>query len=336
MTPADTPSPRRLRRSAGDRRIAGVAGGAADYFGLDPTLVRIGLVVLTFLGGIGLALYAVGAFVMPAEEGSPPLTTGAKIGIGVIAIAALCSFPFAGGSAVVLVVPAAIGVLVWRLFGGRADPRLVRASVVVVAIAGSIALGIAAGIAAAFGAGTVIAIGVIAAGVALVIGGVRGGARWLVLPALMLAIPATVVEAADLKLKGGVGDRDYRPASVSELRPVYRLGAGELRLDLRDLRMDGSQQIDVTARVGAGRVEVTVPRGVCVQATGHAGAGAIDLLGRVNEGVDVDHERGGIAAAGQPVLRVHLKAGVGELQVNRRQRGPHRGYGPLVGTGCEG
>ena len=98
------------------------------------------------------------------------------------------------------------------------------------------ALGIGAGIAAAFGAGTVIAICVIAAGVALIVGGVRGGARWLILPALMLAVPATVVEAADLKLKGGVGDREYRPASVSELRPVYRLGAGELRLDLRDLR----------------------------------------------------------------------------------------------------
>ncbi len=334
MTSPESPSPRRLQRSAGERRIAGVAGGVADYFGLDATLVRIAFAVLAFVGGLGLAVYAVGVFVMPAQEGSAPLPTRSKVAIATIAIVALISFPFAGGGALVLVVPAAIGVLVWRLFGGKADPRLVRASLVVVAIAGSVAIGIGAGVAAAFGAGTVVAICVIAAGVALIVGGVRGGARWLVLPALMLALPATVVEAADLKLEGGVGDREYRPASVSELRPVYRLGAGELSLDLRDLRPDGAQQVDVTARVGVGRVQVTVPRGVCVQADGHAGIGAVDLLGRVNEGVDVDAERGGIAAAGQPVVRVHLRGGVGELQVNRTPT--DSGYGPRARTGCEG
>lgn len=335
MTSPD-PSPRRLRRSAADRRVAGVASGVADHFGLDPALVRIAFVVLAFAGGLGLALYAVGAFVMPAEDGSPPLSTRAKAALVVIAVLALVSFPFAGGSALLLLVPAAIGVLAWRLFGGNVDPRVVRAAVVVMVIVGSIALGVAAGIAAAFGGGPVIAVLVIAAGVILVVGGTRGGWRWLILPALMLAVPATVVEAADLELKGGVGEREYRPASVSELRSEYRLGAGELRLDLRDLRFEPTQDADVTARVGAGRVQVTVPDGVCVRADGDVGAGSIDLLGRVNEGVDVDAETGGIAAAGQGVLRVHLKGGVGLLQVNRTPLRQDPRYGPYAGTGCEG
>lgn len=334
MTSPESPSPRRLRRASADRRVAGVAGGLADHFGLDPTLVRIGFVVLAFLGGIGLAVYAVAAFVMPAEPDGPPLTGTAKVALAIIAVSALFSFPFAGGSALVLAVPAALGVLVWRLFGGRADPRLVRAAIVVVAIAGSVVVGVGAGVAAAFGGGTVIAVLVIAAGVVLVAGGLRGGMRWLILPAMMLAIPATVVEAADLKLEGGVGEREYRPASVSELRPVYRLGAGDLHLDLRDLRLEDGQTVDVTARVGAGLAEVTVPGGVCVQASGDTGVGAIDLLGRVNEGVDVDAETGGVPAAGQAVLRVTLKGGVGELQVDRT---PSDGeYGPRLGTGCEG
>ena len=147
-----------------------------------------------------------------------------------------------------------------------------------------------------------------------------------------------MVAAADLRLEGGVGDREYRPSSVSDLRPVYRLGAGELSLDLRDVRLERSQVVDVTARVGVGDAQVTVPRGVCVQMTAHVGAGAISLLGRENDGVDVDASRGGAAVPGQGTLRVHLKGGLGALNVNRSPDDHHHGgfEGPEVSDGCEG
>jgi phage shock protein C len=66
-----------LRRSAGDRMIAGVAGGLGRYFGIDPTLVRIAFVLLLFAGGSGLLLYVIGWIVMPEERpgdavGPPP------------------------------------------------------------------------------------------------------------------------------------------------------------------------------------------------------------------------------------------------------------------------
>jgi phage shock protein PspC (stress-responsive transcriptional regulator) len=49
--------------------VAGVAAGLADYFDIDPTLVRIGFVVLTLLGGLAVPLYLAGWLLIP-EEGT--------------------------------------------------------------------------------------------------------------------------------------------------------------------------------------------------------------------------------------------------------------------------
>jgi phage shock protein C len=59
---------KRLYRSQSDRVVAGVAGGMAEYLGIDPTIVRI-LWVLAFLpGGVpGLVLYLLCWLVMPRE-----------------------------------------------------------------------------------------------------------------------------------------------------------------------------------------------------------------------------------------------------------------------------
>ncbi len=49
-------------RRADHRVVAGVAGGFADQFGVDPFVVRAGLFVLSFVGGLGVVLYALGFF----------------------------------------------------------------------------------------------------------------------------------------------------------------------------------------------------------------------------------------------------------------------------------
>ncbi len=51
-----------------DRRLFGVCGGLAEYFNLDPSLVRIGVVLFCFAGGTGILAYLVAAFVMPDCE----------------------------------------------------------------------------------------------------------------------------------------------------------------------------------------------------------------------------------------------------------------------------
>lgn len=56
---------KRLQRSHRHRSLAGVCGGIADYFGWDPTMVRVAWIVLTLLGGSGILLYLVMWLVMP-------------------------------------------------------------------------------------------------------------------------------------------------------------------------------------------------------------------------------------------------------------------------------
>ena len=60
------PSPRQLYRSNQNRMIAGVAGGLAEYFNLDPTVVRVLLfLALLTMGPFGLLGYGVLAFLIP-------------------------------------------------------------------------------------------------------------------------------------------------------------------------------------------------------------------------------------------------------------------------------
>jgi phage shock protein PspC (stress-responsive transcriptional regulator) len=58
-----------LRRGGQDRMLAGVAVGLADYFDIDPTLVRVGFVALSFLGGLAIPLYLAGWLLIP-EQGA--------------------------------------------------------------------------------------------------------------------------------------------------------------------------------------------------------------------------------------------------------------------------
>jgi phage shock protein C len=66
---------RRLTRSRSDRVFAGVCGGLAAYMGLDPVLVRVLYVALTFLsGGTGILLYVLAWIIVPAAgEDMTPL-----------------------------------------------------------------------------------------------------------------------------------------------------------------------------------------------------------------------------------------------------------------------
>ncbi len=60
---------RRLYRNRSDRMIAGVLGGLAEYWNIDPSITRIAYLVLTLLTGFvpGLVLYVLMLIVIPAE-----------------------------------------------------------------------------------------------------------------------------------------------------------------------------------------------------------------------------------------------------------------------------
>jgi len=63
-------SGKRLYRSNSNKMICGVCGGIAAYFGIDPTLVRVGWAILTVVtGGVGGVLaYIVAAVIIPDES----------------------------------------------------------------------------------------------------------------------------------------------------------------------------------------------------------------------------------------------------------------------------
>jgi phage shock protein C len=50
---------KKLYRSTSDKMIAGVCGGLAKYFNMDPTLMRVIFVALALIGGPGVILYII-------------------------------------------------------------------------------------------------------------------------------------------------------------------------------------------------------------------------------------------------------------------------------------
>jgi phage shock protein PspC (stress-responsive transcriptional regulator) len=67
--PPPTAAQPSLVRPLHDRMLAGVGAGIADYLGVDPTVVRIVLAVLVFVGGAGIPIYLAGWLLIP-EEGA--------------------------------------------------------------------------------------------------------------------------------------------------------------------------------------------------------------------------------------------------------------------------
>ena len=56
---------KKLYRSDENKMLAGVCGGIAEYFGVDPTLIRLAWVVFCLLGGSGVLAYIIAALIMP-------------------------------------------------------------------------------------------------------------------------------------------------------------------------------------------------------------------------------------------------------------------------------
>jgi phage shock protein C len=74
---------RRLYRSPDDRMLAGVAGGMAETYDMDPALVRVvWTLLIIFTGGVFLILYVVMALVVPLRPDDEPLVTSEGAGDG--------------------------------------------------------------------------------------------------------------------------------------------------------------------------------------------------------------------------------------------------------------
>jgi phage shock protein PspC (stress-responsive transcriptional regulator) len=284
--PQPPPEPRRFVRSR-KRMIGGVGSGLGRYFGIDPVIVRIGLVALAIFGGAGFFIYLAAVLFVPSE-GDPRPPLGVRF--------------FHGDRAV------------WKRVG------LITAVIVVSGI-GAIGGAWAAGT----GYGEIAAGAVILLGLAMVGLAFRGGARWLILPALAIALPAGVVSAAGVDLHGGIGEREYHPQTLQDVRDTYRLGVGRLEVDLRDVKFPAGDH-HLKLRIGTGELALIVPKDVCVATDAHVGAGDIAALDRQASGADVDWSNKPVAPAGVPRLIVDADLGIGALDIADHPI-DHRGRG---------
>lgn len=58
---------KKLFRSVDNRMVCGVCGGIGNYFGVDPTLIRLVWVLASIFGGSGVLVYIIAAIIIPEE-----------------------------------------------------------------------------------------------------------------------------------------------------------------------------------------------------------------------------------------------------------------------------
>ena len=299
--PPDAPSgeptppseaPRRLERSSSDRLIAGVAGGVAEYFRVDPSFVRIAFVVVSLFGGVGVVLYAAAWLLMP-ENGSPsasaaflsePRRHGALFLVGVVAagiviVSLLANGPF------------------WGLDRWHGGPRL--GWFVILAVLGFLVLrAIRPSAVAGIRRFSIFRFvrSLVVLGASLV---------GLVLLSTFVAVLVTGVS-----LRGGIGSKAWRPTSAAQMATNYRAGIGNLTLDLRQVDF-ATRTVHVSASVAIGRLLVEVPPGVRVSVSAKSGIGDVVY----GSGGDAAFS-GGSSTSGQ-VLVLNAQVGIGEVQLVR-------------------
>jgi phage shock protein PspC (stress-responsive transcriptional regulator) len=283
-TSHSAPQARRLERSRTDRKVAGVAGGLAQYFDLDPIIFRIGFIILTVLGGSGLLVYVAAWLILP-EEGKDETIAAevlrnrrerpwALIGLGLLALAGLILVGnndlWPSGDGVWIVLAIVGGIILWRQRRAeRGRRRTLR-----------------------------VFLGVLAA---LIVAAVAS---------------AAVAIAAIGNLGDGVGDRTYRISSPSSLSQTYKLGIGTLELDLSQVQLPAGNT-PLRLRVGLGRVHLVVPSDAVVayHAKGHMGD--LKVLGQEQSGWKVATSGRNAPSTAGAVLVVDANVGVGEIDIDR-------------------
>ncbi len=295
----EEPTTKRLERSRSDRMLAGVSGGLANYFEIHPAFYRVGFVVLTLLGGAGLLIYLVAAIVMPDEGQEDSIASAALksrrdrpwplIGLGLVVVAAAVLLSHAtlwpqGDAWFVLLV--AGGAILWITQHGKSSETTD---------------------APALAAQDSHRIRRVLAWVGIVIG------SFIALVLIAAAIFASVVH---VHVGRGIGDRQYTVTGPQELRDNYRLGIGDLRVDLSDVKLPVGET-HVNGRVDVGRLEFVVPPDVALKVHGDAQFGGVHLLGRSADGHNVDDS---VNEKGLRVLVIDAHVGAGELRVTRGVR----------------
>ncbi|MCZ2823682.1 PspC domain-containing protein [Modestobacter sp. VKM Ac-2981] len=279
-----------LRRSRTDRVIGGVAGGLAEYTGVDALLWRVGAIALTLAGGSGLIIYVLLWLLMPAAPAAPPgqpgvpeqVRTGARSPVPGVTIAAL-------------LIIAGIAVMLDQFTTVDLGARGVLGSALLIV-----------GVGLVFGALTGIG---------------RGAKGGLIGLGMVLSVALAIAATVDVP-NGSMGDRTWRPASAVAVQSEYENGVGDLLLDLRGVDSDELADLDspITTRIdsGLGDIEVIVPFSADVQLEVVQGLGETDLFGdRVEAGFFPGRGTADWSGDSEPEFEITINAGLGDVEVSR-------------------
>ena len=165
-----------------------------------------------------------------------------------------------------------------------------------------------------------LALGLVVVGVGLVIAAWHGRAWALVPVGLLLTLLIITAEALVVPVDAGAGERTEIIATPAELARHHELFAGQLTLDLREVRVPAGETATVEAAVGAGQMRVLVPDDatVVVDADVRIGEVVSDGGPEANEsGVGLDEHFALEGAARSPEIELDLFVGFGSLEVTR-------------------
>lgn len=264
--------------------ISGVAGGLGEHFGVDATLVRIAIVVLTIVsGGIASLLYIGAWLVLPEGPAVVPIAgdddadrprhwRGRRSG--------------AGG-------------LLWGIL-------LIAAGALLLARQADIALPPPEAVIAAV---------LVVVGLLLIVQSRRGLNSGLLLLAVLLSGGLAIFSQADVEYDGAFSERLVSVQRPEDLEDSYGHAFGRLSLDLRGMTFpEGTTEITVSMAFGG--AEILVPRDVPVRIEGTTLFGASQVRGQEVGGFGVDTTRSdsGYASASRRLL-IHVTTLFGSTEV---------------------
>ena len=154
------------------------------------------------------------------------------------------------------------------------------------------------------------------AGVGLLAGSLWGRSRGLIILGILLLPLLLIARVAPVTLGGDFGNETFRPDTVAELEDTYRLNAGSLRLDLRNLEL-GGQTVEIDTRVGAGEIVVQLPEGAGIDVTASVGIGELRVLDKVDDGFGLDRA---VQLAGEGMILLDVDLGFGSARITQAGR----------------
>ena len=290
--PAEPSGPDQLRRSTSHRLVGGVAGGIAERFDIDVTIVRVAFVVAACFWGLGAVIYlAMWALLPPARNGdrtdTPPdaheaatgsswltyvLLTGALV-LGLILSSTWWGGPRWGGGLGLGWILVLFGVVVVALRRPARVPTFGRILLTLALVVLSVLI-LSAG--AFFGA----------------------------------------VATTGVPLTGGIGQRIIQPTTSAELLPTYRLAMGSMTLDLTRVTF-GPTPRTIVASVGVGQLVVDVPTGAAVDVRANTSIGSVDYGASGPASFATPTGPATVFGTPRPQLVVDAQVGIGQIRLQR-------------------